>query len=186
MFDRKAYYKKYYLEHKEQMYKQATNYRKSKKGKEYQKKYYEKNKDKKLQYLKDYYVNHIEEEKERTAKYRIEHKDKYREYARRYARNNKDKVYETRRRCYRKHFNKGLSVWEEEYGRIPKGYCLVYKDGNKNNCNLDNLMLIEKKDMLLMVGTGIKLNGGEETIKTGIILAQLLRKKKKIEKGESV
>lgn len=185
MFDRKAYYKRYYLEHKEQMTKQATNYCKSKKGKEYQKKYYEKNRDKKLQYLKDYYVNHIEEEKERTAKYRIEHKDKYREYARRYAKNNKDKVYETRRRYYRKHFNKGLSVWEEKYGRVPKGYCLVYKDGNKNNCSLDNLMLIEKKDMLLMVGEDLRLDCGEEILNTSIILAHLLRKRRKLEKGEN-
>lgn len=38
-------------------------------------------------------------------------------------------------------------LWEKENGKIPKGYCLCYKDGNKLNCELENLYLLTPKEL---------------------------------------
>lgn len=39
-------------------------------------------------------------------------------------------------------------VWEEVNGAIPKGYRLLFKDGNRMNIALDNLELVRKEDIL--------------------------------------
>ena len=36
-------------------------------------------------------------------------------------------------------------LWEDEYGKIPKGMILVFKNGDTLNCELDNLELITRK-----------------------------------------
>ena len=38
-------------------------------------------------------------------------------------------------------------LWEKENGKIPKGYCLCYKDGNKLNCELENLYLLTPSEL---------------------------------------
>ncbi len=38
-------------------------------------------------------------------------------------------------------------LWEKENGKIPKGYCLCYKDGNKLNCKLENLYLLKPSEL---------------------------------------
>lgn len=38
-------------------------------------------------------------------------------------------------------------LWEKENGKIPKGYCLCYKDGNKLNCELENLYLLTPREL---------------------------------------
>lgn len=35
-------------------------------------------------------------------------------------------------------------VWEAAHGRIPKGKALVFKDGDRDNCSLDNLALVDR------------------------------------------
>ncbi|MGQ1889148.1 HNH endonuclease signature motif containing protein [Thermophagus sp. OGC60D27] len=39
-------------------------------------------------------------------------------------------------------------IWEKAHGPIPKGYCLVFKDGNPKNVQLDNLELISREENL--------------------------------------
>lgn len=39
-------------------------------------------------------------------------------------------------------------VWEQHYGAIPVGYNVVFKDGNKLNCDINNLHLVSDKDMM--------------------------------------
>lgn len=34
-------------------------------------------------------------------------------------------------------------VWEQHYGKIPKGYFIVYLDGNHDNCSIENLQLVD-------------------------------------------
>lgn len=36
-------------------------------------------------------------------------------------------------------------VWEEQNGSIPKGKFIVFLDGNRRNCNIENLYLIDRK-----------------------------------------
>lgn len=39
-------------------------------------------------------------------------------------------------------------IWEETHGPVPDGFCLAFKDGNKQNVELQNLELISKKEMM--------------------------------------
>lgn len=37
-------------------------------------------------------------------------------------------------------------LWEENKGPIPKGYIVIFKDGNKENINLENLALVSRAE----------------------------------------
>ena len=37
-------------------------------------------------------------------------------------------------------------VWEEHNGPIPEGMCITFKNGDKTNCNIDNLMMVTKAE----------------------------------------
>ncbi|MCK4739054.1 MAG: HNH endonuclease [Deltaproteobacteria bacterium] len=39
-------------------------------------------------------------------------------------------------------------LWEMEHGAVPKGSVLIFKDGNKLNCNNDNLLLVKRTELL--------------------------------------
>lgn len=41
-------------------------------------------------------------------------------------------------------------VWEQAYGEIPKDHCIITLDGNKMNCNLDNLYCLPNKYKSIM------------------------------------
>lgn len=38
------------------------------------------------------------------------------------------------------------AVWEEHNGPIPEGYCISFRDSNKLNCDISNLMLVTKAE----------------------------------------
>lgn len=38
-------------------------------------------------------------------------------------------------------------VWEAAYGKIPKGHCLIFLDGDKTNCDLNNLRLVSRAEL---------------------------------------
>jgi len=44
----------------------------------------------------------------------------------------------------RKWHLKHLAVWEEANGRLPRGQALIFADGNRLNCDLDNLVLVPR------------------------------------------
>lgn len=39
-------------------------------------------------------------------------------------------------------------IWEQAHGPIPKGYNVQFRDGNRQNCTLDNLYLISRLEQL--------------------------------------
>jgi hypothetical protein len=42
-------------------------------------------------------------------------------------------------------------IWEQTHGRpIPKGKIVAFKDSNPLNCDIDNLMLISRHELLIM------------------------------------
>ena len=41
-------------------------------------------------------------------------------------------------------------VWENAYGKIPSGHTLLFLDGDKTNCELSNLKLITRSELLIM------------------------------------
>lgn len=48
----------------------------------------------------------------------------------------------------RRYKPKHVHIWEKEYGPVPKGYVIAFKDSNKRNFDLENLMLVSKAQML--------------------------------------
>ena len=41
-------------------------------------------------------------------------------------------------------------IWEEAHGKIPKDHIILFADQNKLNVSLDNLMLVSKREVLIM------------------------------------
>lgn len=42
------------------------------------------------------------------------------------------------------------AIWEEAHGPIPKGGYIIFKDGNKLNCTLDNLAMISRAENAIL------------------------------------
>ncbi len=40
--------------------------------------------------------------------------------------------------------------WEQVHGPVPAHMVLVFRDGNKQNCNLDNLLLVTRSESILL------------------------------------
>ena len=70
---------------------------------------------------------------------------------------------------------KHIIIWERENGKVPKGYVLVFGDGNKNNLDLNNLILISRKQLLIMNKNKL-IKDNVELTKTGIVIAGLISK----------
>jgi len=56
----------------------------------------------------------------------------------------------------RKWRKKHLVVWEQEHSRLPPGHVILFRDGNRLNCNIDNLALVTKSEHTYIIKTGIK------------------------------
>lgn len=41
-------------------------------------------------------------------------------------------------------------VWTDAYGTIPNGFCVICVDGDQMNCDLNNLMLLDKRGTAIM------------------------------------
>lgn len=41
-------------------------------------------------------------------------------------------------------------IWEREHGEIPKGHVVVFCDGDRSNCAVDNLACISRADLALL------------------------------------
>lgn len=45
---------------------------------------------------------------------------------------------------------KHIVVWEEENGPVPKGHVIVFGDGNKQNVDINNLILVTRRQLLIL------------------------------------
>lgn len=70
---------------------------------------------------------------------------------------------------------KHIIIWELENGKVPKGCALVFGDGNKNNLDINNLILVSRNQLLIMNKNKLIKNDVDLT-KTGIIIADLISK----------
>lgn len=70
---------------------------------------------------------------------------------------------------------KHLLIWEEENGPIPDGHAVIFGDGNRRNFDLDNLLLVSRKQ-LLMLNRHNLIRDNVELTKTGIIVADIYSK----------
>ena len=94
---------------------------------EYQKKYYEANKDKMRESIKKY----REENKDKMREYREENKDKIRESTRKYREENKDKIKESTRK-YREENKDKIREYREENKDKMREHIKKYREENKD------------------------------------------------------
>ncbi len=52
--------------------------------------------------------------------------------------------------------HKHVWIWEGEYGRVPAGHCVLFKDANKRNFDIENLILVTRSEMLSLNLHGYK------------------------------
>ena len=72
-------------------------------------------------------------------------------------------------------------VWRKHYGEIPKGYSVIFLDGNLDNFDIDNLALVSRHELMKYNSMRLKSNDIELN-KTAVNLAKLIVKVKEIEK----
>lgn len=70
---------------------------------------------------------------------------------------------------------KHVIIWKEANGPVPKGYKLLFGDGNKLNVTLDNLLLISQRQLSELNRHHLIQNDIELT-KTGLIVANIYSK----------
>lgn len=63
-------------------------------------------------------------------------------------------------------------VWESVNGKIPKGYIIIFRDNDKTNTNIDNLLLIKRGTHAVLNHTGLCEYSGEFK-ETAICIAEL-------------
>ena len=71
-------------------------------------------------------------------------------------------------------------IWEQENGEIPQGYVIIFKDGNKLNTDIDNLMLVSRKVLAVMNKSRLYKSGYRET---AALIAELKIKANEKRKG---
>lgn len=64
-------------------------------------------------------------------------------------------------------------VWKEHNGSIPKGYNIQFKDGNRQNCNIENLYIISRA---AQVATENSIHRYPDELKKAIKLTKKLNK----------
>ena len=77
-------------------------------------------------------------------------------------------------------------VWEKENGKVPKGMVLIFKDNNKLNIDLDNLILISRAENMKINSRGDSVFTGQakETAVNLIRLENVIKNKRRKERGE--
>lgn len=70
---------------------------------------------------------------------------------------------------------KSRYIYEKKYGKIPKGYRVIFADRNINNFDLDNLILVTNAEAMIMSSKQLYKDDKELT-KTGIIIAKVIHK----------
>ena len=75
-------------------------------------------------------------------------------------------------------------VWKEHHGEIPEGMVVVFKNHNKENCDIENLMLVSRAELLMMARKGYFAEDPDLT-EAGARLVRLKIKASKRKKAKS-
>ena len=67
---------------------------------------------------------------------------------------------------------KHLVLWEAANGPVPKKHCIIFADGNKQNFDPDNLLLVSMAEWMVMNSSLLRFPDKEAT-KTGKLIADL-------------
>ncbi|MBW9154259.1 HNH endonuclease signature motif containing protein [Clostridium estertheticum] len=63
-------------------------------------------------------------------------------------------------------------VWEKHNGKIAKGYAVIFGDGNRQNSDINNLILVNRQQLLIMNKNKLIQNNAKLT-RTGVMIADL-------------
>lgn len=66
-------------------------------------------------------------------------------------------------------------VWEKENGPVPTGHVVIFGDGNRRNFDINNLILVSRKQLAILNKNNLIQNDADLT-RTGIIVADIYRK----------
>lgn len=66
-------------------------------------------------------------------------------------------------------------LWEEENGPIPKGYVIIFGDGDRRNFQQDNLILVSKSQLAILNKNQLIKNDADLT-RVGIVIADIYKK----------
>lgn len=72
-------------------------------------------------------------------------------------------------------------IYEQHYGKIPKGYVVMFADQNKENCDIDNLILVSRHEDLIMNNKKL-IYDDKELTKSGHVVAKVIAKTRELEK----
>lgn len=72
-------------------------------------------------------------------------------------------------------------IWEEVNGPLPEGSHLLFADGDKTNLDLDNLILVTKRELFTMSRQNL-ITEDMELTKTGLNVAKLMIQTQKMQK----
>ena len=67
---------------------------------------------------------------------------------------------------------KHILIWEAANGPVPKGHVVIFGDGNKRNFDLDNLVLVSRKQLAMLNKYNL-IKGDAELTKTGLLVADI-------------
>ncbi len=79
--------------------------------------------------------------------------------------------------------NKHVVVWEKKNGPVPEGHAVIFKDGNKLNCTIDNLLLVSRAELLYLNRNGYK-DMADELKPSMLALAKVAVKSSKLEREQ--
>lgn len=74
------------------------------------------------------------------------------------------------------------AVWEEHNGPVPAGMTVTFKDSDRLNCDISNLMLVTKGESAAMTRMGYRFEDPDLT-QAGLGIIRLKQTKEKIRKG---
>lgn len=77
--------------------------------------------------------------------------------------------------------HKQVHIYEIMYGSIPTDHSVIFADGNKQNFEPSNLILVKNKDKLVMKNKHLIFKDKELT-KTGLLIAQIINKASEVRK----
>ena len=74
-------------------------------------------------------------------------------------------------------------IYEQHYGKIPEGYNVMFADKNRQNFDIDNLILVSKHEDLIMNNKKL-IYEDKELTKTGHLVAKVIAKTTKLKKAK--
>ena len=64
------------------------------------------------------------------------------------------------------------AVWEKANGPVPDGMVVSFKDGNRENCDISNLMLVSRAEHSVMNHLGLRFDNADLT-EAGLLIAKI-------------